>query len=59
MEKTIKENVEAKLRHLKRVRDRYRKYMNKVKEPSDRLINSTICAEQLVQLADWENRLTK
>lgn len=47
-------DTEAKLRHLKNVRDRYRKYMQKVPHVSDRLVTSTIWAEQLVQLASWE-----
>ena len=54
IEQTIKENVEAKIRHLKNVRDRYRKYMKQMPNPPKSVREGALCSEQLVQLATWE-----
>lgn len=54
IEQTIKENVEAKIRHLKNVRDRYRKYIKKMHNPPKSVRDGALYSEQLVQLATWE-----
>ena len=50
-----KQVQEANVRHLKAVRDRYRKYQTQGKVSGD----STLRAEQLCQLAQWKKQLGK
>ena len=46
---------EARVRHLRNVRDRFRKYREYGKSTGD----STLRAEQLCQLAQWKKRLSE
>jgi len=46
--------LEANIRHLQRVRDRYRKY----KTRDARVKDNTLRAEQLCQLAQWKNQIS-
>jgi len=46
---------EARVRHLRNVRDRFRKYREHGKASGD----STLRAEQLCQLAQWKKRLSE
>ena len=48
-----KQVQEANVRHLQKVRDRYRKYHQSGKANED----STLRAEQLCQLAQWKKQL--
>lgn len=48
-----KQVQEANVRHLRAVRDRYRKYHNNNRVSGD----STLRAEQLCQLAQWKKQL--
>ena len=55
IENTIKDNREAKIRHLKNIRERYRKYMKQMPNPPKSVKEGALFSEQLVQLATWEN----
>lgn len=46
--------VEAKVRHLKNQRDRYRKYITQMPNSNRTVKNNTLMAEQLCLLAKWE-----
>lgn len=54
-----KMDVEARVRHLQHVRDRWRKYIKQMKDPSSKIYINTLYSEQLVLLKKWEKDLLR